>query len=81
MLPRPNLHIIDRVARIMFGLFLIYIGFIDETMIRNNTISMLVASFGVINIAVAFVRHCPLYSVIGLSTCKQKDENKEQPPA
>ncbi|VAW59666.1 hypothetical protein MNBD_GAMMA08-1378 [hydrothermal vent metagenome] len=81
VLPKPNLHIVDRIVRIMFGIFLIYIGYIDETMIKNDTISMLIAAFGVGNIAVALACHCPLYSAIGLSTCKQKDETTEEPSA
>jgi len=39
LLPKSNLHLLDRIVRILFGVFLIYIGYIDETMIKNDTIS------------------------------------------
>ncbi len=69
---KPNLHLLDRILRILFGLFLIYIGYIDHTIVKNETISMLIAVFGVVNIIVALMSHCPLYNAIGLSTCKEK---------
>ncbi len=74
---KPNLHLIDRIIRIFFGLFLIYIGYIDHTIIKNETISILIAIFGAINIVVALMNHCPLYRAIGLNTCKDKDGDKE----
>jgi len=77
LLPKSNLHLLDRIVRILFGVFLIYIGYIDETMIKNDTISILIALFGAMNIVVALMSYCPLYNAIGLSTCKHKGENSE----
>jgi len=79
MFLKPNLHIADRIIRILFGIFLIYIGFVDETMIKNDTVSIMIAGFGLINVIVAFMCHCPLYNAIGLSTCKAKNKENETP--
>lgn len=67
----PNLGIFDRALRLFVGLILIVAPIIDFPSIWEN------ASYGYVSMsigAVLFVtgtlRFCPLYRVLGLSTCK-----------
>jgi hypothetical protein len=62
---KPNMGSIDRVARIVIGLVLIayalQLGF-------PATGWNWVGWIGVVVILTAFIRYCPLYSVIGVRT-------------
>lgn len=73
---KRNLHNIDRITRIILGIGLVYLGFIDRTYIGNDLAALLLGVFGVINIGAALVSHCPIYNMAGISTF-HSDENKE----
>lgn len=64
-----NIGVIDRIARIVIGLVLIAyaipLGF-------ASTGWNWVGWIGVVPLATAIVGTCPLYSVLGLSTCPTK---------
>ena len=64
-----NIGLIDRIARIVIGVFLIAyaipLGF-------AQTGWNWVGWIGVVPLATAIVGVCPLYSVLGLSTCPSK---------
>lgn len=65
---KRNLHIIDILVRSLIGAALIYISFIDAEYISNDVARWLVGIFGVINIAAAAFRSCPIYALAGIST-------------
>lgn len=65
---KRNLHIIDIVVRALIGAALIYICFIDSDYIANDIVRWLVGTFGVINLAAAVFRSCPIYALAGIST-------------
>jgi len=69
---KRNLHNIDIVVRIVIGVALIYIGFIDTSYIANSTIRILLGAFGAINIVAALMRSCPIYALAGISTFREK---------
>ncbi|WP_082319637.1 YgaP family membrane protein [Candidatus Thioglobus autotrophicus] len=58
-----NIGKIDKTFRIVLGVFLILAG------LRLNT---WLGAIGVIPIVTALFCKCPLYSVFGISTCKDK---------
>ncbi len=64
-----NVGGIDRIVRIVLGLFLISLVFFGESIIGQNTVWGWV---GVIPLATGLFRFCPLYSIIGLKTCSSK---------
>jgi len=75
---KANLHKIDRLIRALVGIGCIYIGFIDQSMITNNFVSLIIGVFGVINIIAAAISNCPVYGLAGFSTCsadKNIDKN------
>jgi hypothetical protein len=64
-----NVGTIDRIARIVVGIALIAfaLGFIAP-----GTPSAWIGWIGVVPLLTALVGSCPLYSMIGLSTCPAK---------
>lgn len=68
-----NLHNIDIAIRLILGIALIYIGFIDTSIVANGIIRILLGVFGIVNIIAALMRHCPVYNLAGLSTFHQRD--------
>lgn len=61
--------------RIAIGLSCVFVGFVQSDFIANDLVATLVGVFGLINIAAAAVSNCPVYSLAGLSTYKQKADN------
>ena len=72
---KPNLHNIDRLIRTVVGIGCIYIGFIDQSMITNNIVSILIGLFGIINLIAAAISYCPIYGFAGFSTCPADKNN------
>lgn len=68
MSKEPNLHNIDRAARLIIGIGCVYIGFIDTSLIANRIVAILVGVFGTANLWAFFTRRCPVYTVAGFST-------------
>ena len=77
MLFKRNLHSVDRIARLLLGSVCVYIGFINETIIYNNIISIVLGLFGVINIVSAILSNCPVYDLAGFSTYHKRDDNNK----
>jgi hypothetical protein len=59
-----NVGKVDKILRILIGLFLILAG------LRLNT---WLGAVGVIPIITALFSRCPMYSVFGISTCKNRN--------
>ena len=64
----PNMHVIDRVLRLVIGIACLYVGFVDWGLIPNAVISVLVGIFGLLNLGSAAVGHCPVYRLGGIRT-------------
>lgn len=71
-----NLHTIDRILRIVIGSVLVYIGFIDGTIITNELLSILLGLFGGVNIVAGIVATCPVYKIAGISTYSRPETGK-----
>jgi hypothetical protein len=64
---KPNIGIIDRALRILIGLGLIAYGIVNHTWI---------GALGAIPLLTAFIRFCPLYCPLGISTIGKGGNNK-----
>jgi len=62
---KKNIGSIDKSLRILLGLAIIIIGIFYESWL---------GLVGIIPILTAFIGFCPLYSLIGVSTCQIKDK-------
>jgi hypothetical protein len=61
---KKNVGDADRAIRIMLGLALISLAFVGPQTIWGWV--------GVIPLATAYMRTCPLYAMLGISTCPKK---------
>lgn len=71
---RRNLSSIDQLVRLLVGVACVYIGFIDAEIVGNELISILIGSFGVINIFAALFSYCPVYAACGVNTYVAKSQ-------
>jgi hypothetical protein len=69
---KQNVGTIDRVVRVVVGLFLMWYGFDHQSW--WGLLGVVVAVTGVIG-------WCGLYSVLGFSTCPVKKDDTPTPPA
>ena len=67
-----NIGKLDQALRIMTGLVLIYVGFVNTSIINDALINNVLGVFGIINIAVGFIRVCPVYYMANISTLPDK---------
>ena len=65
-----NVGSIDRAVRVVLGLVLIALFFILDGDLRY------IGLIGIIPLATAAMRSCPLYSVLGMSTCPAENRAK-----
>lgn len=68
---RLNVGTPDRIARIVIGALLILMPFVSGLLLFTNPVWLWASIVvGAVLIVTALVRFCPLYAVLGLSTCK-----------
>ena len=68
---KANMGNIDRVFRLAIGASLMYIGFLSEGLIANDTLKFILGAIGVINIASGLAGICPLYAFANINTCRK----------
>jgi hypothetical protein len=61
-----NVGVVDKVARIIIGLALLSLMFVLEGNLRW------LGLVGIVPLATGLIGYCPLYSLLGLSTCTAK---------
>ena len=69
MIFKRNVGTLDAVLRIGIGAVLIYVGFVSDDMIGDNVAATLLGIFGLIVFTSGVARRCPLYNLIGFSSC------------
>lgn len=68
---RFNVGTPDRIARIVIGIVLVLLPFISGLALFANPLWLWASVVvGGVLIVTALVRFCPLYAILGLSTCK-----------
>jgi hypothetical protein len=65
---KVNVGIVDRTIRIIFGLGILALFFILEGNARY------LGLIGIVPLLTAAFRSCPLYSILGMSTCPVRRE-------
>lgn len=71
MFKTANVGQIDRVVRVVIGIVLIALPLaLDSPLWQNALARWLVPIVGLVLIATALMRFCPLYRLIGASTCR-----------
>ena len=72
---KRNMGLVDRLIRTITGLALMYVGFVDQSIIGNPTINIIVGIFGIISIVFAYMAFCPIYTLGNVSTNKKTSED------
>lgn len=66
-----NVGMIDRVLRAVLGLVLLYLAFFSGlAAFDTGLLKYAAAVVGIVMLVVAAVRICPVYSVLGIKTCR-----------
>lgn len=78
MAHRPNMCTVDRIARTLIGVALLYVGFVDAAIISSDLIGYLVGALGAINVGSALLAYCPVYSLANVSTLRPRGQQQHQ---
>lgn len=71
MFKSVNVGSVDRIIRLVVGAVLIILPFISSSPLWSGApMIWLLPIIGIILIATAFLRFCPLYKILGVKTCK-----------
>ena len=65
-----NVGTIDRILRAILGAVLLYLALASGLPLFEGVVKYIAAALGVVMLAVAIVRVCPVYSLLGIRTCR-----------
>lgn len=68
---KKNMGTADRIIRIIIAVF---IGTLYFSEVLTGTLGIVLLIISVIFVLTSIISFCPIYSVIGLKTCKMKKE-------
>ena len=67
-----NVGTIDRVLRAVLGIVLLYLAFLSGLPLFAEGLPKYAAAIiGIVMLVTSTLKLCPLYSVLGLKTCKE----------
>lgn len=72
---KKNVGPLDMTLRLIFAASLFYVGFFPNPIVTSSTSQLVVGLFGFVPLTTALLRFCPLYTLIGISTCPVKRES------
>ena len=67
---KVNMGIIDRSFRLLVGIILIYIGFVNQELVSSEILRYILGLIGVINIISSLAGICPIYMLANINTCR-----------
>lgn len=71
MFKTANVGSADRIIRLIVGAVFIILPFISSSPLWSGALMIwLLPLVGLVLIATAFLRFCPLYKILGVKTCK-----------
>ncbi len=70
---------LDQFLRVGMGLGLMYLGFVDTTLIGDTVMAIFVGIFGAINVLAGLSGFCPVYHLANISTRSVKHEVASHP--
>ncbi|NIZ15236.1 DUF2892 domain-containing protein [Phaeobacter sp. HF9A] len=67
-----NVGTMDRLLRVLLGLVLLYLAFFSGyPLFAGGLVKYGAALVGVVMLVVAATRSCPIYSILGIRTCRR----------
>lgn len=68
----PNVGTLDRLLRIALGFALLYLAFLSGVPFFDSVLAKYgAAAIGIVVLLVAALRVCPIYSILGVKTCRR----------
>ena len=64
-----NVGTIDRIARAILGVVLLYVAFASGAL-DGSVWKWVATGAGIVMLGVAAIRFCPVYTLIGIKTCR-----------
>ncbi|ASM74736.1 MULTISPECIES: YgaP family membrane protein [Roseobacteraceae] len=65
-----NIGTVDRVLRLVLGVILLVAPFVSNLAIFASTTTVIISVIlGIVMVATAAMRFCPLYRLLGIRTC------------
>jgi len=64
-----NVGTLDRIARAALGVVLLYLAFFSGITLFDGAAKYIAAIVGVVMLATAAMRSCPIYTIFGIKTC------------
>ena len=66
-----NVGTLDRMIRGILGIVLLALPFVSGLALFDSTLATIISVvIGLVMLAVAATRSCPLYTILGMRTCK-----------
>ena len=75
---KKNVGIADLIVRVVLALGLFYIGFMDNPIMEDGMPKTIVGIIGFVPLLTGLLRFCPLYAMIGVSTCPSCDDGTKE---
>ncbi|MDH5784530.1 MAG: DUF2892 domain-containing protein [Chromatiales bacterium] len=69
---KPNVGPFDRILRGGFAAFFFYLAFVYPETSSDPFIALILGVIALVNLIVAIIAVCPIYSLINMSTCDNK---------
>ena len=67
-----NVGTIDRIARAALGVVLLYLAvFSGMAVFSTPLVAYITGAIGVVMLATAAMKMCPLYALLGIKTCRE----------
>ncbi len=73
-----NVGGLDQILRLGICSGMIYVGLINEQLIQDKFSSILLGVIGIVLMLTVIFRFCPLYMLIGWSTCRSGETDCEE---
>lgn len=68
---KRNVGTLDRLFRAVLGLVLLWLAlFSTVPAFQDGALKYGVAAIGIVMLAVSMLRNCPIYTVLGIRTCR-----------
>ncbi len=70
---KQNVGGMDRIARIVVGLVLLFVGLVAPIEMTWRIVALVIAAIALVTAAVRF---CPANAILGINTCEREEEKK-----
>ncbi len=66
---KANMGTADKIIRVLIA---VVIGVLIYTNVLSGTLAIVLGVFGIVFVLTSLVSFCPLYTLVGIKTCKTK---------